>query len=113
MTTQGAQTQNGNVLDLDALLAKRLLKPKPVKLGGYTYQVRTDLTGEQVTKYFELVNSDESVKALTLLVGATAAKKLYAALEKLPREHMNLAIQEFMIAAGIVVGTSKAESEGE
>lgn len=113
MTTQGAQTQNGNVLDLDALLAKRSLEPKPVKLGGYTYKVRTDLTGEQVAKYFKLVNEGESLAALTLLVGATAAKKLYAALDKLPRGHMNLVVQEFMVAAGIVNGTSQAESEGE
>lgn len=111
--TQGAENTNGHVLDLDALLAGRLLKPKPVKLLGHTYQVRTDLTGAQVTEYFKLVNDGEEVEALTLLVGRTGAKKLDAALKKLPREHMNLVVREIMIAAGIVVGTSEAESEGE
>lgn len=111
--TQGAQAQNGEVLDLDALLAKRLLKPKPVRLGGHTYQVRTDLTGKQVTEYFALVNGGEALKALTLLVGVAAAKKLHVALEKLPRGHMVLALQEIMVAAGVAVGTSQADTEGE
>lgn len=111
--TQGTQNVNGNILDLDSLLATRLLKPKPVKLKGHTYQVRTDLTGPQVAQYFKLVNNSEDVKALTMLVGAAAAKKLNAVLQDLPCEHMNLAVQEIMLAAGIVNGTSQAESEGE
>src|SRR5688500_14568144 len=106
--TQGAPNTNGNILDLDSLLAGRLLKPKPVKLKGYTYQVRTDLTGPQVAEYFKLVNNGEDVQALTMLVGAASAKKLNAVLEALPREHMNLAVQEIMLAAGVVNGTSQA-----
>src|SRR5687767_9844968 len=100
--TQGAQNQNGNILDLDALLATRLLKPKPVKLQGHTYQVRTDLTGDQVVEYFKLADAKEDVKALTILVGSASAKKLNSVLQKLPREHMNLVVREFMVAAGIV-----------
>lgn len=104
--TQGAP------IDLDALLATRMLEPKPVKLGGYTYSVRTDLTGAEVTKYFALASEKKDVEGLTLLVGRDA-KKLNAALEKLPHAHMVLVVQEFMVAAGIVNGVSQADSAGE
>lgn len=105
--TQGAP------IDLDALLATRMLEPKPVKLDGYTYSVRTNLTGAEVTKYFALANEKKDVEGLTLLVGARDAKKLNAVLEKLPHAHMVLVVQEFMVAAGIVNGVSQADSAGE
>lgn len=110
--TQGAPS-NGSPLDLDALLATRMLEPKPVKLNGYTYKVRTDLTGAEVTKYFALAAEKKDVEGLALLVGTRDAKKLNAALEKLPHAHMVLAVNEFMVAAGIVNAVSQAGSAGE
>lgn len=103
----------GVPVDLDALLATRMLEPKPVKLGGYTYSVRTNLSGAEVTKYFALANEKKDVEGLALLVGLRDAKKLHAALEKLPHAHMVLVVQEFMVAAGIVNGVSQADAEGE
>jgi hypothetical protein len=98
-----------DTLDLDALLAKRVLAPKPVKLAGKTYMVRTDLTGAEVTKYFELANEKKDVEGLALLlVGGKGAKEINALLEKLPREHMNIVVRELMVAAQIVIGTSEA-----
>lgn len=110
--TQGARN-NGTPIDLDAALAAKLLKPKPVLLKGYTYNVRTDLTGAEVAEYLALVNRKEDVKALTMLVGARDARKLNAVLEKLPQEHANFVANEIHIAAGIVQGLSQAESAGE
>lgn len=113
--TQGAQ--NGTVLDFDKLLAGRLLEPKSVKLAGHVYTVRTDLTGAEVTRYFALANEKKDEEALALIVGTKDAKKLNGVLNGLPRDHMNLVVQELMVTAGIVNGVSQAaqavESEGE
>jgi hypothetical protein len=108
--TQGAP--HGNALDLDALLASKSLQPQPVKLGGHTYNVRTDLTGAEITKYFALANSGKDVEGLTMLVGKDA-KKLDTFLNSLPQKHMVMAVNELMAIAGVVNGVSHAQPEGE
>lgn len=110
--TQGART-NANFIDLDAALAARLLQPKPLVLRGHTYNIRTDLTGKQITEYLALVNKKEDEKALAMLVGARDAKKLNGILSDLPQAHANFVANEIHVAAGIVQGTSQAESSGE
>lgn len=106
--TQGALN---NIRDLDALLASKSLEPQPVKLGGHTYMVRTDLTGKQILQYFALANSGKDVEGLALLVGNAPAKKLNAYLETLPQKHMVTVVNEIMAIAGVV--NSAPESEGE
>lgn len=108
--TQGALN---NIRDLDALLAAKSLLPQPVKLGGSTYNVRTDLTGAEITEYFKLANSGKDVEGLALLVGTVPARKLNAYLEKLPQAHMVLAVNELMAIAGVVNGVPQAQPEGE
>lgn len=101
-----------NILDLDALLAKRVLAPKPVKLAGKTYMVRTDLTGSEVGRYFQLANDKKDVEALALLlVDGKGAKEINALLETLPRDHMNIVVRELMVAAQIVNGVTATEDE--
>lgn len=107
--TQGAPN---NIRDLDALLASKSLEPQPVKLGGHTYNVRTNLTGAEITEYFALANSGKDVEGLSILVGKTAARKLNAYLEKLPQAHMVLAVNELMAIAGVVNGVPQVP-EGE
>jgi hypothetical protein len=100
-----------STLDLDALLASRVLSPKPVKLAGKTYMVRTDLTGAETAKYFKLANDKKDVEAIALLlVDGQGAKEINALLDKLPREHMNIVLRELMLAAQVAVGTSEADS---
>jgi hypothetical protein len=113
--TQGASNNTGSIHDLDALLAKRILKPKPVRLAGHVYSVRTDLTGAEVVKYYALADEKKDEEALALIVGAEDAKKLNSVLNDLPRDHMNAAVQEIMVLAGVANGTPQtgAESEGE
>lgn len=106
--TQGAP----NIRDLDALLAAKSLAPQPVKLGGHTYNVRTDLTGAEVVEYFKLANSGKDVEGLALLVGKVAAKKLNAFLNSLPQKHMVMIVNELMVTAGVVNGVPEAP-EGE
>jgi hypothetical protein len=100
----------GDVLDLDALISKRVLAPKPVRLAGKTYMVRTNLTGTEVTDYYKLAGDKRDTEALALLVGDDAAE-LNALLETLPREHMNIVVRELMVASGIVIGVSATEEE--
>src|SRR5687768_3167017 len=108
-TRNNTKPTEGTLLDLDALMAKRVLAPKPVKLVGETYHVRTDLTGAEVTEYFRLANAKKDVEAIALLlVNGEGAAEINAVLETLPREHMNLVVQELMVAAGVVVGVSSS-----
>lgn len=88
-------------LDLDALLSQHSLDPKPIRLGGKTYQIRRDLTGVEVTEYWKLVRDGKDVEALGLIASAPAM--LNKALERLPYEHMKLALQKIMEAAGLVI----------
>lgn len=113
--TQGASNDTASIYDLDALLAKRILKPKAVRLAGHIYQVRTDLTGAEVVKYFALADEKKDEEALALVVGAKDAARLNGILADLPRDHMNAVVQEIMVLAGLVNGTPQtgAESEGE
>ncbi|WHT21021.1 hypothetical protein N8J89_08120 [Crossiella sp. CA-258035] len=101
-----------NVIDLDALLAKRLLKPVPTVLGGHTYQVRTDLTGAEITEYFSLTGEGKDVEALTLLVGADDAERLNTALADLPQAHMTLVVRKIMTSAGVIRGVPEDADEG-
>lgn len=112
--TQGASNNISTIHDLDALLAKRILKPKSVRLAGHVYSVRTDLTGEEVVRYFALADQKKDEEALALIVGARDAKKLNGVLTGLPRDHMNAVVQEIMVLAGVVNGTPQTgEPEGE
>lgn len=98
-------------LDLDALLSEASLEPRPIKLMGKVYQVRRDLTGAEVAEYWKLVREGKDVDALSMIVSAPVM--LNKVLEKLPREHMLIAVREIMQAAGLVdmvgdAGESKA-----
>lgn len=102
-----------DALDLDALLAERSLDPKPVKLKGKTYMVRRDLTGQEVADYFKLVRAseDRDVEALSILVGDEAVG-LNEALNALPQQHMQLAVQKVMAVAGLITeGSDEGESQ--
>lgn len=92
---QGTPTNNTNplmreVVDLDALFTERDLKPTPLKLGGKTYEIRTDLTTSEVNEFLKHWRSSAAgsdVAALSILVGKRDAIMLEKALNKLPHEH--------------------------
>lgn len=104
MTTQGARnTRKKNPLvvgtDIDALLADAVLEPAPVTLGGKTYTVRTDLTGDEVSLYVATVNAGKHLEALTLLVGPDDAVTLQDHIKALPRLHQRIVNAEIMRAS--------------
>lgn len=71
---QGTQingVEAGGVVDLDALLASRLLQPAPVMLCGRTWPVHTDLTGTEVIRCLALYNTNDIPGVLTFLVGTS------------------------------------------
>jgi hypothetical protein len=96
-----------NLLDLDALLAQRQLKPAKVKLAGYTYSVRTDLTAAEVVQYQDLVAGNSSAEnflnGLRLLIGEDA-ERLDTVLDGLPKRHLRAAMRGFLNASGCFVG---------
>jgi hypothetical protein len=68
---QGTQTNGVEAggVDLDALLASRMLHRVPVTLGGRAWKVRTDLTGTEVIRSLALYNTSDWFGLFTMLVG--------------------------------------------
>ncbi len=88
------------VVDLDALFAERSLKPTPVKLGGKTYEVRTDLTSVECDMFLALWNQDgKRTEALSILVGKRDAVGLDRALAKMPHVHQATAAAHILRAS--------------
>jgi hypothetical protein len=67
--TQNNTTVVGGAVDLDALLADRLLDRVPVVLGGRTWKIRTDLTGTEVVRSLGFYNATDLQGLFTLLFG--------------------------------------------
>lgn len=75
--------QGNHTIDIDALLAERKMEPVPVKLGGKTYQVRTDLTVKEVNRFLALTRSNNDAQAMTILVGTVRERQvLHAAITR-------------------------------
>ena len=136
MTTQGSRrtTKNtaasmsaetnghpllGNVLDLDAELDSIDLAPVPMKIGGKVYEIRRDLTGQEIADYYRLADessaaekpstrSAKQIEALSLLLvtGADAAA-LSAILDALPQQRMVVAVRRIMATAGLVTDSGQ------
>lgn len=70
--TQGTHNHSrlASIVDLDELLAKRSLAPVPVKLGGTTYSVRTDLTAAESNHVLSLMKKHLDAQGFTLVVGS-------------------------------------------
>jgi hypothetical protein len=114
VTKQGSpQALNGQVpaIDLDAQLEAIDLSPRPVKLGGVTYQVRRDLTGAEVAEFYRYLNAGKDVESLAILVGDDSVA-LHATMEKLPRARMNQAVKVILQTAGLQVQVA-GEQAGE
>jgi hypothetical protein len=100
-------------LNLDAELDEIDLSPAPMTIGGRTYLVRRDLTGDEIRNYWELVRVPDDRAAFSILVGAEEGAILYAVLESMPKARFDLAAKRIMQAAGLMAaddqpGESKA-----
>ena len=62
-------TQAGGAVDLDALLAERLLRPASVKVGGRSWKVRTNLTGREVLRCLAFIRTTDFEGVFTYLLG--------------------------------------------
>lgn len=116
---QGTQPNSTNPLmremvDLDALFVERSLDPVPVKLGGKTYNVRTDLTTVEVNdflRHWRSSSDDSQVAALTILVGKRDALTLEKALAKLPNEHQTVAATHILRASRALAQYTKSDDQ--
>lgn len=137
MTQHGTHNSRlATIEDLDALLAKHALVPAVVKLNGVTYQVRTDLTANEVQMYIVLMGKELDSQAFTLLVGTKAelaalhkafvraqadedveipagksATRLSDYLDTLPRMHTALAVGRIMRASKVLAPHTKSEQQ--
>lgn len=104
--SQGALTDNHKVDDdfddLDALLADRALEPRKVKLGGRTFSVRRDLTGEEVLRYWSLARQRKDIEALAIMVGDDDAVELNQIIDPLPMAKMQVVLGKIMRLAGLL-----------
>lgn len=100
------QQPDQDVVDLDALLGQRELRPAKVRLRGHTYMVRTDLTPAEVVQYQQWASTgtdDGTAKALRLLVGEDA-DRLAAVLDAMPKRHLVAVMRGFVNASGCFAG---------
>jgi hypothetical protein len=112
--TQGARKNASPLrvgIDLDEMMAARLLKPVPVTLKGKTYMVRTDLTSAEVMLYIRLGQADKNEEAYSLLVGAEDAVTLVGVLTDLPKLHQKLVAAEFARASKVLAEYALSEDE--
>lgn len=96
-------------LNLDDLLGKIDVTPKPVRLGGRVYMVRRDLTAAEASTCIRLINEGKELEATALLVGDDAVA-LDATISALPRQHQLVASQHLLQVAGIMAGGDLGES---
>lgn len=86
MNKQGSHSNShrlANIDDLDALLARHSLAPQVVRLGGEVYQIRTDLTADETSRFLVLMGKGFDAQAFTFLVGTKAERQaLTAAMRK-------------------------------
>ncbi len=114
---QGTQNPNGTnplvreVVDLDELFAERVLKPVPVKLGGKTYEVRTDLTSAEVNDFLAAYRAGNEVEAFAMIVGKRDAVTLEKTLAKLPLEHQATASAQFLRASRALAQFAKTDQD--
>lgn len=105
--TQGTHNHSRlvSIVDLDELLAKRSLAPVPVKLGGTTYAVRTDLTAAESNHVLSLMKKKLDAQGFTFVVGSkperAALLKAIAASERgeevdLPAGRMAAKLNEYI-----------------
>lgn len=114
MGTATTQAANGMMrgmdeLNLDDLLGKVDVSPKPVRLGGHVYHVRRDLTSAEATTCLQLINSGKELEATAMLVGDDAVT-LDQALRELPHARREIASQHILSVAGLIPGGSMGES---
>jgi hypothetical protein len=105
--TQGAP------LDLNALFTARSLAPRRVTVAGATFDVRRDLTSEEVISFFEKSASGKNFDALTMLVGEEAAREVDAKLGVLPAEHVTKIFRRLMQIAGVLARLPEDEESDD
>lgn len=100
--------------DIDAMLNDMVLPPEPVRLGGKTYLIRTDMTSAEVREYNRLALSGKDSQAITLLLAdGEKADEINAYLDTLPQAKLVRAVHELMFAAGIATRTADGADSGE
>ena len=99
-----AQTVNGappaRLVDLDALLADKLLHPVPVLLGGRTFALRRDLKTGEVNEFWAAITKTADLEAWTILLGSQdQAKLLLDVFDDMPNEHRVFATRTLLVEA--------------
>jgi len=107
-------TQGGHdVLDLDALVVSKSLKPQTIRLGGREWTLKRDFTAEQVVDFWLLVDSGKTTPALSMLVGETDGPEFAKLALALPTETGAPILRRVYQAAGVLRRPDDGEHSGE
>ena len=94
-------------INLDEVLDAIDVSAKEVTLKGQSFNVRRDLTGPEIARYWELVRGNDDVGALNIMVGEDSGERLNTLLESLPAKQMTATMRKMMEIAGLLAeGTS-------
>ena len=110
--------------DLDALLAKKRLDPRPVTLGGHSYKVRRNLRAKEIDAFWAVLNKndpEQDAAGFAILLGdcdedgvydQAEAQRFVDYADSLPLEHRNLVVRKFVVAAGLRKPGDYPDDEG-
>lgn len=105
---QGAPT---DVLDLDALLTSRSLKPRRVRLGGKLWSLKRDFTAQAVVEFWSLIDQGKSREALTMLVGEKDGEAFSKMILSLPVEVGGPIARQIYKECGVLKRSPESESD--
>ncbi|MGW5645065.1 hypothetical protein ACWEV3_40990 [Saccharopolyspora sp. NPDC003752] len=89
-------------LDLNALFTARALKPRRVTVAGIAFDVRRDLSSDEVVEFFTKSANGRQMEALAMLVGDESAREIDDKLAILPVEHVRKIYRRIMQVAGVL-----------
>ncbi len=98
-------------LNLDDILDKVDISPKPVRFGGQVYMVRRDLSVVEANECLRLIGDRKELEATVILVGPDAAIGLDAALRELPLSKQAVASDHILRIAGLPTGGGNVAGE--
>lgn len=107
-------TQGGHdVLDLDALVVSKSLRPQAIRLGGREWTLKRDFTAEEVVAFWQLVEDGKTIQALSMLVGEADGPAFAKLALALPTETGAPILRRVYQAAGVLRRPDDGQQAGE
>lgn len=116
MTAQAARktpARNAGVIDLDAMLFQRSTKPATVRLSGRDFELRRDLSAEEVVQCWVLFGEGKDDAAWKVLLGEEDGPALNKMIQSLPQQMYQHVLRKLLATAGLKMDPPEDSAESE